>query len=142
MAIKAKFPATIKGGKLVFQDQLAFIKHVAGHKEGTEVWVTVGKKQRDRTLSQNAWYWGCILPIIASETGHTVNELHEIYKRMFLDPKIITYREIDFKIPSTTTTTNTVEFTNYIEKVRAEAASMGIIIPDPDSIDYDWIDRV
>lgn len=139
--IKAKFPAFIRNGKLAFKDQMAFVTHVAAHKEGTEVWVTVGKKQRDRTLSQNAWYWAAILPIISDWSGHDVDDLHEIFKKKFLPPKFVDWNGTDVEIPSSSAKLSTKEFTDYIERIRAEVAESGVIIPDPNSIDYDWIDR-
>lgn len=137
--VKTKFWATVKNGKLEFKDQISFIKHIASQKDGSDVWVTIGSKRKERSLNQNAWYWGVVLAVIAEETGHTAEELHEIFKRMFLPPRVVTYKEKELKIASSTANLNTLEFSQYIERIRAEAGTMGITIPDPSQVDCDWM---
>lgn len=126
-----KFIATVTPGGLVFQDRAALRRFVLSFPEGSEVWVTIEKRGKARTLRQNAYYWGAVLPTIAASTGHSVMELHEIFKRRFLPPTIVVYRGEEVAIRPSTTETNTVEFTDYIERIRAEALELGVVIPSP-----------
>ena len=131
--LRYSFNATIRDGKLHIMDEKAFRRYLFSFRDGENLKVTVWKRSSQRSLPQNAWYWGAVLPIIAEETGHSAEELHEIFKRMFLPPKTVRFRGRDFRMPGSTKDCNVAEFHEYIEKVRAEASSMGIEIPDPDS---------
>lgn len=136
MALKPRFRAKVVEGKLTFRDPPAFYAHLWKFKPEDELVVTVDRPFRQRSLRQNAYYWGVVLRVVAKETGHTEEELHEIYKRMFLPRKVIQYKGKDFPVPGSTTESDSVEFTEYIERVRAEAATLGIQIPNPDQVDF------
>jgi len=125
-----KFQAHVKNGILKIVNLDNFNSFLKGFKEGQEVTIKVEKQKKNRTLDQNAWYWAGVLPTVAEYTGNSTEELHEIFKRMFLSPQFITYRDKQIKVPGSTTTLSTVEFSEYIEKVIAEAAGMGIIVPE------------
>lgn len=134
--LKHKFRGTVKGGKLIIIDRVAFDEHVAAFPEGTELGLVIAKRYKDRSDRQNGYYWGVVLKIISDHTGHSTEELHEIFKRKFLPPRILTYRGTTFKVPMSTTESDTLEFTDYIERIRAEAGTMGITIPDPDQVHF------
>ena len=134
--IKPKFIARVKNGRLAFLDQSAFNSYLWQFKADEDLDVTVSKRRKDRSTNQNNWYWGAVLPTIAHATGHTSEELHEVYKRLFLKKKVITYHGRDIPIPGSTTEADTAEFTEYIERIRAHAAmELGINIPDPQAYD-------
>lgn len=111
-----------------------FAKHLASFPHNTPVDVTVTRHRRPRSVNQNRYYWGVVLNLIADHTGHTEEELHEIYKRKFLPARIVHYNGVDIRMPTSTPDTDTLEFTNYIERIRAEAGMMGITIPDPEQV--------
>jgi hypothetical protein len=119
---------------LVLRDETAWKVYLAKLPEGEEIRLRVMRKERTRSVKQNAWYWGCILPIFAEHTGHTVEEIHEIMKRLFLQRKIVSYRGREIPMPGSTSNLSVQEFSEYCERVRAEAASLGLNIPDPDGI--------
>ena len=125
--------AIVENGKLTFQDRNAFEIWV-GSLIG-EVEVIVRKQRKNRTTPQNEYYWGVVLPIIAKETGHTKEELHEIFKRMFLTAQTLQYRGKEIRIPGSTATLNTKEFGEYLEKVFVEAGELGLIIPESNKVD-------
>lgn len=100
------------------------------------------KKRTDR---QNRYYFGVVLPMITEEiAGSQVaaekEEVHRLLARHFLG----TSEDIEgpfiggiafLKTPSTTSL-NTVEFTEYIEAVRKWAAEfLNLDIPDPKRVD-------
>ena len=84
-----------------------------------------------RSFNQNSWYWGVVLKTISENYGHSAKELHEIYKRMFIPPKFIKYKNREIKLPQSTSDLSKNDFGEYIERIRAEVASDGIVIPDP-----------
>lgn len=130
-----RFLGRVEGGKLIIKSQKALDTYLAQIPDGKDVFVTIKPVRRTRSLPQNAWYWGCVLPLISEHTGHSVEELHEIFKRLFLPPKYIEYRGKEIKLPSSTTATDTLEFATFVDRVRAEAANMGIVIPEPGQAD-------
>lgn len=134
--IRVKWLALVNGGRLDFRDRDGIKQYIRTFQDMSEVYVTITKKVRDRSTNQNAYYWGVVLKLIAKETGHTEEELHEIFKRKFLPPKIVKWRDTMIKMPSSTADTTTLEFTDYIERIRAEAGTMGITIPNPDQIHF------
>lgn len=124
------FRATVQSGKLHISNGPAFSRYI-GLLDG-DVLVSVQKKRRRRTLPQNRWYQGVILQLMSEKTGSTQDELHEAMKTMF-NIKIITIGKRVVAIPGTTTTMNTADFSEFIERVRAFAASeLNLDIPDPD----------
>ena len=133
---KPRFRAKVDKGKLTFHDNTALWAYLWKFKPEDELIVTIERPKRQRSLRQNSYYWGVVLKVIASETGHSVEELHEIYKRMFLPRQIIVYKDKEYPIPGSTRESDSLEFSEYIERVRAEAATLGIRIPSPDQIDF------
>jgi hypothetical protein len=111
--------------------------------KGEKMLVTVKKYRKPRstgkeweTGNQNGYYWSVVLPIISEWSGHTVDELHEIYKAMFCPKKrykMKNGREVVINVG--TSELNTVEFTEYVERIRAEVAQDGVVIPDPQKLD-------
>lgn len=102
-----------------------------------EMRVAISKHRATRSLSQNAWYWGCVVGLVAEHTGYTPDEIHEIYKAKFL-PKRLAFADgngevhDEFVIGGTTTRLNTLEFSEFCESIREWAAdSLGVNIPDP-----------
>jgi hypothetical protein len=99
--------------------------------------VEILEKKFNRSISQNSlmWLW---LTCIEFETGNDRNELHDIFKKKWLIPKVAhLYGE---KIERyTTTDLNTTEFKHYLDKIQIFASSeLGIKLPDPE--DKYWED--
>ena len=103
-------------------------------KTGTEVDVTVRKHTKKRTLPQNAYYWGVVIPLLSEYFGYESEEMHDEMKLKFyplpskLDPKKI--------IGGSTTRLSVDDFLNgegsYVNRIRRWAAmEYGIHIPDP-----------
>jgi hypothetical protein len=115
----------VKEGKLLLDDKGSFTGHLHTL-EGKRVEVTVRKFRKKRTVDQNRYYF-LILGMIAKETGHDAMSLHEAFKAKFSTH--ITYKGL--VISESTKNKDTVEFTNYIEQVRAWAAEhLNMVIPD------------
>ncbi len=134
--LKPKFPAMVAEGKLTFRNPVAVHAFIWKFRPEDELTVTIEKRTLPRSNQQNKYYWGAVLPVIAQETGHTEEELHEIYKRMFLPRKTIKYKDHEYPVPGSTTDCDISDFTAYVERVRAEAATLGINVPAPNEIEY------
>ena len=86
-----------------------------------------------RTNPQNKYYFGVVLALISSETGHTPDECHEIFKAKFIPIKQLRVGGKIYHIPGSTKELMTVEFNEYIEKIRRFAAEkLSLSIPDPE----------
>jgi hypothetical protein len=72
-----------------------------------------------RSNIQNAYYW-VVLGIIGEYTGYEPEEMHELMKFKFLgfDEKVIKQTGEVLKNIKSTKTLDTLEFSNYIEKIR------------------------
>lgn len=124
------FASKIENGDLKLFDRDGFVRYIKAQPDG-KYSLIVKKWRKPRSNKQNAWYWGVILPLIADETGHTTEELHEIFKKLFLQRQVIMFNGQEYELPGTTTTLNTSEMTEFINRVIVEASNMGIVIPEP-----------
>jgi hypothetical protein len=89
------------------------------------------EQKKNRTAPQNKLYrlW---LTCISQETGNEVDDLHDYFKEKYLEPDIhmVLGREVK---RYTTTNKNTIQFTNYLEKIRIEAdRDLSIRLPLPE----------
>lgn len=97
---------------------------------GKKVVVEIELEKSKRSLDQNAYLWGVVYKTIADYNGDTENDLHEYLKRKCLPPRFVKVCGQEIKLPASTTDLNKTQFGEYIEKIRAEVAPMGIIIPE------------
>lgn len=91
-----------------------------------------GRQTNRRTLSQNAlmWMWH---GRIASETGHTADEVHEVIKELFCAPREIEIAGTVQMIRSTKLL-NTVEMTEFMDNYYAWACTQGWFLPVPEEL--------
>ena len=105
--------------------------------------VVIKKKRKRRSLDQNNYYWGCLVPALKSafsewspETGWTSEMVHEYLKNRFL-PQVREWGETvtpdgeAIPEPATTKKLTTIEFSHYKELIQLWASTMDILIPDP-----------
>ena len=121
---------TIQNGKLVTSGN--FAKRVAQFKEGDKVVITLEKYRKARSLNQNSYYWGGVLPPISEHTGHSSYELDKIFEVMFAPRIIKNLGDKEITRIKHCKELNTGEFTEYIERVVAEASNLGISVMTPD----------
>ena len=121
------FITVSKDNKLDYS-RTSFEGYLVGLRPGT-YFVRVDRANT-RTAQQNRLYWAW-LRVIAESTGDDENSLHEVFKRMFLPPKFVTYRGKEVKMPRSTTELNTGEFTDYLMRVEKEAGELNVILPQP-----------
>lgn len=125
------FPATVKEGQLVIPSTPALKEVLYQLKEGEAVRIKILRQKKIRSLRQNSYYWGVVLPYISRDTGHSIEELHEVFKRMFLPRQIVMFNGKEYPLPGSTAKLTSQDFTEFLERVRALAGEMGITIPSP-----------
>lgn len=109
----------------------AFLSYVKGF-AGQVVEVVVRRPRKHRSDRQNRYYWGVLIAILAEHCGYTSEELHEALKWKFLRV------EADGPLPTvrSTTSLSTVEFEEYLEKVRIWASTdLDVYIPLPNEVE-------
>lgn len=122
------YAKAVKGG-LQFDNRKAFVEYLASV-EDKKLVIKVELEKWKRSPNQNAYYW-FYLRLIANETGHTEDELHQLFKRIFLKPTFIKVLGREIKIPSTTTSLTKYEFSEFLDRICAETS---IPLPDPKKV--------
>lgn len=132
--MKPKFLGTVQFGVLRIENEEAY-KDYLYTIEG-DVEVVVGKRSNKRSLNQNQYYWGIVIRIIADETGHSSDEIHELMKQMFLKDVIIIKGD-KYETVRSTTDLDTMQFSqDYIKRIKQWAWSeLNLIIPEPDNVE-------
>ena len=119
----------VKQGKLIFDSPSKYLVQVS-KLEGKRFELSLRGEKKKRSLPANSYYWGVVLEIL-SDNGNTPEEWHEICRSMFLKAfKIINGKELEY--PKSTTGLSTVEFEEYLEKIRRWASvELNYYIPLP-----------
>jgi hypothetical protein len=91
-----------------------------------------------RSIMQNGYYWGCVIPAIQSGlydlgTEADKEEIHEWMKAKFNYAELVNEITGQYeRLPLSTTKLTKLEFCEYIEKiVRFAAEFLNVVIPDP-----------
>ena len=126
-----KFFGFIRDGKPVFDNREKLLAYLAGFKSDTRFEATFKKYRRQRTNPQNKYYWGVVVPMLASHFGYTKDECHDALRWQFL-------RKQDTEPPTVRSTTEltTIEFNAYIDEIVIWAATeFQVVVPDPGEIE-------
>ena len=98
---------------------------------------TLKKETNKRTIDQNSLYW-LWLTCISQETGQDKNDLHLLFKQMFLPRKEVIIGLQVYRIETSTKDLNTFEFKQYLDKIQIFTASeLGITLPDPEDLKFE-----
>lgn len=104
----------------------------------SEFEVIFRKEKKARSLNQNAYMWGVVYKLIADFTGENEDDIHEILKKKFLGESTIMIGGIEEIIGRSTTKLSTVEFEEYLTKVRAWAnEKLEVFIPLPNEVSHE-----
>lgn len=133
-----EFSGKVENGRLPLNvsEKIAAIIRKA---EGKYVVITVAERKRRRSGQQNRYYWGCVVELVKDmlrEEGNMVDaeDTHHFLQEHVgkLKQVIVTkLGEVYYTIGSTARL-STMEFSNYIEAIRAWAIQYGLDIPAPD----------
>lgn len=74
-------------------------------------------KRPKRTEMQNRYYWGVYLPMIASETGNDIDDLHLLFKGKFLAKEVVQVLGEKIRRTRSTTELSTGQFSDYIRRI-------------------------
>lgn len=123
------FHGSVKGGQIQVSDPYIW-KGLIKALEGKEITVSLQKRRKVRSLDQNAYFHGVILPLLAEAAGYEVDEMKDALKLHFLSveptekgklPRVRGTSELD-----------TAEFSNFCDQcIRLGAELYQIAIPDP-----------
>mgnify|MGYP000519859629 FL=1 len=97
--------------------------------------VTIERYTEPRTISQNAlmWLW---FTCIEQETGTDKQDVHDYYCNLFLR-RMAVINGKETVIAGSTSRLNTLQMTDFLNKVKADAATeLGISLPLPDDLYY------
>lgn len=137
---KSWFFGRVVDGKIVHAD-IPKLKHHLKRMEGMEVRIQIEKKpkqRRIRSTEQNGYYWAEPIAVLADHTGHTEQEIHDSLKAMFLTEEV-DINGHKFNVVKSTTSLNTVEFEEYMQKIRMWASiDLGVYIRLPNEVGYDF----
>lgn len=105
-----------------------------------EVEVVLRKESKLRSLRQNRYYWAVVISELSAELGHSEDEMHEIFKTMFLTNEVDLVTKSGnkhFNITKSTTELTTAKMEVYLEKIRQFAdLELGIYLPLPNEVDF------
>lgn len=108
----------------------------AVNNEGKKIVINIGLDKAKRSLDQNSLYW-VFLGVIARETGHTEEELHRIFKGLFLPKKPVVLKGKTYMLAGSTSDLNKPQFSEYMMRISAET---NVPIPEEkvasDAIEY------
>lgn len=95
-----------------------------------EVELVLQKYRKNRTIPQNNFY-RAYLHVIAKDTGHSEEELHEFFKTMCLETRIVMMFGKAVEVKGSTTDLSKAGMWKYMQKIEALT---GIPIPDPNKV--------
>jgi hypothetical protein len=131
------------GRALVLANAVAFLQGLSD----TKAWrIEVKQYRRPRSCAANAYYFGCVLPTIVRELGHTSEDWHE-----YLCGEFFGWRQIDMGArqisrPIRTTTADeggrrdvldTARFWQFADFAIRQAAAAGVYVPGPNEMTGD-----
>jgi len=109
----------------------------ANYQPGDKIFIYSKKYYKRRSTgddekrgNQNGYYWAVVVADIAAHTGHTPEEIHIELRAMFNpEPSLLSP---NITKPGSTQKLTTIEFEEYLERIRAWAATeLELSIPLP-----------
>ena len=98
--------------------------------------VEITEKIVKRSLSQNSLYW-LWLSCLEAETGNDADDLHDYFKKKYLQPTtVVVFGVVENKY--TTTNLDTKQFKAYLDKIQIFASTeLAINLPDPEDLRWE-----
>lgn len=119
-----KFKGKVKNGKLNTdrKEIQKYLNTISG-----DVYIIIKKREKERTVKQNRYYWGVVMESIHEHTGSHPLAIHNFCKMNFLPVG-----------EDSTTNLTRKQFIKYVEEIKMEfAQEWGIEIPEDDQVYYD-----
>lgn len=132
-----EYIAEVKDGKVPAGVSQA-IRDILAGMSGKSIVIRLSEYRKRRSLKQNRFYFGIVVPLILdmfTEAGNNTDEdeVHEYLKEHV--GKLVTVMEdpsgVRHKVVRSSRSLTTAEWEDYITKIRAWAAEFGIAVPMP-----------
>ena len=127
----------IENGTLKFKQRSTVLSDIAQMRDGEYV-MTIERKRRKRSLMQNAYYWGVVVPLVKEgllDVGYrmTTEAVHEYLKGQFSITEIVNERtgEVLKSIGSTSEMTTSKMMDYFAEITQWAAEYLNVQIPQP-----------
>jgi hypothetical protein len=142
---KIQINSSVKDGILATNRK--YISDVIKSFDGANIIITIEKRKKKRSNNQNAFYFGIVIPIMmdafkdAWGEYYSATEVHEALKAKYcFKEQINTNTGEIIQIPSSTTNFSTIEWEEYIDKIRAFALEwFNTVLPYPnEQIEIDF----
>lgn len=106
--------------------------------QGKEYDVQIIRHKETRSMDANRLYW-LWLKVIAEDTGHDKDEIHEEFKSRFVGTETIRgFYGFTAVRPVSTAKLDTAQFSQYMERVKVFAsAGLGIVLPVPGDMAFE-----
>ena len=128
------FPARVnERGQVIIRDRASFDNY-AKTLQGSELEVIIRKRKSQRSSQQNRYYFGCVVKLIGEYCGYDTDDMHEALAMKFLriEDCPITGAPRRKRTPKT----NTAEFANYVDQCIRFGAELGVVIPEPQQVEF------
>jgi hypothetical protein len=114
-------------------DKAKVVNYVNRLPDGRKYTVEIKVRREKRTIPQNRLYW-LWLTCLMDETGEHKDNLHEYFKQYYLGTTERTvFDRYTITVPASTTGLDTLQFTNYLNRIEQFAAGeLGIVLPRPE----------
>lgn len=124
----------VKDGSFVAYDKEKFKAAFYCH-EGKEVEFTPKRHRKDRSVNQNSYYWGIVVPMIGKAMGETDAEsIHCVLKHEH-NYYVASGDHGEIRVPLSTADLNTADFEAYLERIRRWAVEFfSLYIPLPNEV--------
>ena len=124
-------------GKIQYEDYvLERLKSAFDMLANGKYTLTIKKDVQRRSLDQNALFW-MWAKCIESETGTTMQDIHDYYCAQFLRRTAIINGK-EKAVTSGTSKLNTAQFADFLNKIQADAATeFGIKLPTPEDLYFE-----
>lgn len=120
------FTGRFEKGSLKLDKRPKFLE-LAKRLEGKKIMLCIEEFVPLRTISQNRYYHGVVVKMMASHLGYKPDEMHEALKMKFLG----THEDGELPSCRSTTDLDVKEFGEFLENVIQLAAESGLLIPLP-----------
>jgi hypothetical protein len=134
---EVSFEGIVSDGRLPL-DMAKGIAKVIASSSGKRLEIIVKHKKKARSLNQNSYYWGVVIPMIVGmfrDNGNYVDgdDVHDFLKQHVgkLSRVLVLPDGEILKATGSTSKLTAMEFEAYLERVRAWAAEFDLAIPLP-----------
>ena len=122
----------VEKGNVILDNRNRYLVNLASL-EGKRIELSIKKEKSQRSLNQNAYYFGVVVEILSDFTGYEREEMHEALKEKFLSSEI---DEHGLRKIKSTTKLKTTEMEDYLERIRRWAATeLNCYVPLPNEVE-------